>query len=136
MKIGITASTFDLFHAGHVLMLEQAKQSCDYLIAAIQTDPTIDRSDSKNSPIQSLTERQIQVTGCKYVDETIVYTTEEDLIEIFTSLNLDVRIIGIEYKNKKFTGKEICKKRGIKIVYNTRDHDYSTTNLRNKIKEA
>lgn len=133
MKKGITFSTFDLFHAGHILMLEQAKKHCDHLIAAIQTDPTLDRPKAKNKPVQSLIERQIQVKACKYVDEIIVYSTEADLEELLLSLDLDVRIIGLEYKDKNFTGKDICKKRGIKIIFNKRDHNYSTTELRNRI---
>ncbi len=133
MKKGITFSTFDLFHAGHVLMLEEAKKHCDYLIAAIQTDPTLDRPKKKNKPVQSLIERQIQVKACKYVDEIIVYSTEADLEELLLALDLDVRIIGVEYKDKNFTGNDICKQRDIKIVFNSRDHNYSTTELRNRI---
>ena len=130
--IGITCSTFDLLHAGHIIMLEECKKYCDYLICALQVDPTIDRSE-KNKPIQSLVERYIQLEAVQYVNKIIPYTTEEELITIFSSLDLDVRIIGEEYKDTEFTAKNICQKRGIKLVYNKRDHDFSTTNLRERI---
>jgi len=136
MKVGITFSTFDLFHAGHVLMLKEAKESCDHLIAGIQTDPTIDRPDTKNKPIQSIVERQIQVEGCKYVDSIVIYNTEKDIEDILKSTKLDVRIIGVEYKDKDFTGKEICNNRGIEVVYNSRDHDWSTTELRERMGDS
>ena len=113
-------------------MLEECKKYCDYLICALQVDPTIDRSE-KNKPIQSLVERYIQLDAVQYVDKIIPYTTEEELITIFSSLDLDVRIIGEEYKDTEFTAKNICQKRGIKLVYNKRDHDFSTTNLRERI---
>ena len=127
MKIGFTCSTFDLFHAGHVAMLEEAKKQCDYLIVGIQTDPTIDRPE-KNAPIQSLIERQIQVRACKFVDETIVYTTENDLIILLTTLPLDVRILGIEYKDKDYTGKGI-----VNAYYNKRSHSFSSSELRQRM---
>ena len=130
--IGITCSTFDLLHAGHIIMLEECKKYCDYLICALQVDPTIDRSE-KNKPIQSLVERYIQLEAVQYVNKIIPYTTEEELITIFSSLDLDVRIIGEEYKDTEFTAKNICQKRGIKLVYNKRDHNFSTTNLRERI---
>jgi glycerol-3-phosphate cytidylyltransferase len=130
--IGITCSTFDLLHTGHVIMLEECKKHCDFLICALQVDPTIDRKE-KNKPIQSLVERYIQLDAVKYVDKIIPYTTEEELLTIFSSLDLDVRIIGEEYKDKDFTAKEICHKRGIRLVYNKREHDFSTTNLRERI---
>ena len=130
--IGITCSTFDLLHAGHIIMLEECKKYCDYLICALQVDPSIDRPE-KNKPIQSLVERYIQLDAVQYVDKIIPYTTEEELITIFSSLDLDVRIIGEEYKDTEFTAKNICQKRGIKLVYNKRDHDFSTTNLRERI---
>ena len=132
-KIGITCSSFDLFHAGHVKMLEEAKEHCDFLIVALQTDPTIDRPE-KNKPKQSIVERYIQVEACKYVDQIVPYTTEEDLENIFKSFKLDVRIIGEEYKKKPFTAKHICKDRGIEIIYNSRAHDWSSSELRNRIK--
>ena len=133
MKIGITCSSFDLFHAGHVKMLEEAKEHCDFLIVALQTDPTIDRPE-KNKPKQSIVERYIQVEACKYVDQIVPYTTEKDLEDIFLSFRLDVRIIGEEYKDKHFTAKDICKDRGIEIIYNSRAHDWSSSELRNRIK--
>jgi glycerol-3-phosphate cytidylyltransferase len=117
-------------------MLEEAKRMCDYLIVAIQTDPTIDRPDTKNKPIQSIVERQIQVKACKYVDEVIVYTTEKDLDDILKTLPINVRILGIEYKDKPFTGKDVCLNRGIDFYYNRRDHSFSSTDLRNRVYEA
>ena len=133
MRVGITCSSFDLFHAGHVKMLEEAKKQCDFLIVALQTDPTIDRPD-KNKPIQSIVERYIQVDACKWVDQIIPYTTEEDLENIFKSFKLDVRIIGDEYKKKPFTAKHICETKGIEIIYNSRDHDWSSSELRKRLK--
>ena len=130
--IGITCSTFDLLHAGHIIMLDECKKYCDYLVCALQVDPTIDRKE-KNKPAQTLVERYIQLDAVQYVDKIIPYNTEEELITIFSSLDLDVRIIGEEYKDTQFTGKDVCLKRGIKIIYNKRDHDFSTTNLRQKI---
>ena len=130
--IGITCSTFDLLHAGHIIMLDECKKYCDYLVCALQVDPTIDRKE-KNKPAQTLVERYIQLDAVQYVDKIIPYNTEEELITIFSSLDLDVRIIGEEYKDKQFTRKDVCLKRGIKIIYNKRDHDFSTTNLRQRI---
>jgi glycerol-3-phosphate cytidylyltransferase len=132
-KVGITCSCFDLLHAGHIKMLEEAKNNCDYLIAALQTDPTIDRP-SKNKPVQSLVERYIQLNACVHVDEIIPYQTEEELIEIFRSFNLDVRFIGQEYENDHFTAKDVCEERDIEIHYNKRDHAWSSSKLRNKLK--
>ena len=134
-KIGITASTFDLFHAGHVIMLEEAKRQCDHLIAAIQVDPTIDRM-TKNKPVQSIIERQIQVAACKHVDEIIVYSTEKELEDIFMSLPIDIRIMGEEYRDKEYTGKVICEKRKIEIYFNTRDHYFSSSDLRQRVFDA
>lgn len=136
LKIGITFSTFDLLHAGHIAMLAEVKNHCDYLIAALQTDPTIDRPDTKNKPVQSIVERQIQVSACRFVDEIVVYQTEKDLCDILLTLPIDVRILGIEYKDQEFTGKDICIKRGIEIVYNGRDHSFSSSNLRKRVAEA
>lgn len=130
--IGITCSAFDLFHAGHVKMLEEARKHCDYLIAALQTNPTIDRPE-KNKPVQSVVERYIQLDACKWVDQIVPYETEKDLEDIFSSFNIDVRVIGEEYKNKEFTARGICERRGIKIVFNTRDHGFSSTELRKRI---
>ena len=135
-KVGITFSTFDLFHAGHVAMLSEAKNHCDYLIAALQTDPTIDRPDSKNPPIQSIVERQIQLSTNRNVDEVVVYQTEKDLEDLLLILPVDVRILGVEYADKEFTGKQICNSRGIEIVYNGRDHSFSSSSLRKRVAEA
>ena len=135
MKIGITCSTFDLLHAGHVIMLEECKQHCDYLICALQTDPTIDRP-TKNKPVQSLVERYIQLNAIKWVDQIIPYSTEEELKQIFKALPINVRIIGEDYVNKDFTAKDICANRGIEIVYNKREHDFSSTELRQRINAA
>ena len=133
MKIGFTCSAFDLLHAGHVQMLKDAKEECDYLIVGLQTDPTIDRPKEKKKPIQTLVERSIQLNAIKYVDEVIPYETEKDLEDIFQMYNISVRIIGEEYQGKNFTGKEICVKKHIKIVYNKREHRFSTTDLRKRI---
>ena len=133
MKVGITCSAFDLLHAGHVQMLKDAKEECDYLIVGLQTDPTIDRPKEKKKPIQTLVERSIQLNAIKYVDEVIPYETEKDLEDIFQMYNISVRIIGEEYQGKNFTGKEICVKKHIKIVYNKREHRFSTTDLRKRI---
>jgi len=135
-KIGIVFSAWDLFHAGHIAMLAEAKNHCDYLIAALQTDPTIDRPDSKNPPIQSIVERQIQVSTNRNVDEVVVYQTEKDLEDLLLILPIDVRILGIEYADKDFTGRDICLKRGIEIVYNGRDHSFSSSSLRKRVAEA
>jgi len=135
-KVGITFSTFDLFHAGHVAMLSEAKNHCDYLIAALQMDPTVDRPDTKNPPIQTIVERQIQVSTNRNVDEVVVYQTEKDLEDLLLILPVDVRILGVEYADKEFTGKEICKKRGIEIIYNGRDHSFSSSSLRKRVAEA
>jgi glycerol-3-phosphate cytidylyltransferase len=136
LKIGITFSTFDLLHAGHVAMLSECKNHCDYLIAALQTDPTIDRPDTKNPPIQSIVERQIQLAATRYVDEIVVYQTEKDLEDILLTLPIDVRILGVEYADKDYTGRQICIDRGIEIVYNKRDHSFSSSSLRKRVSEA
>ena len=136
LKIGITFSTFDLLHAGHIAMLAEAKNHCDYLICGIQTDPTIDRPDSKNPPVQSIVERQIQLSAVRYVDETVVYQTEKDLEDILLTLPIDVRILGIEYAEKDFTGKNICLDRGIELIFNQRDHSFSSSNLRKRVAHA
>lgn len=135
MKTGIVASTFDLLHAGHVIMLKEAKGVCDHLIAALQTDPTIDRPE-KNRPVQSVFERFVQLEGCQYVDEIVVYATEQDLIDILLSYPINIRILGEEYKYKDFTGKEECEQRKIDIYYNRRDHSFSSTSLRQRIADA
>ena len=132
-KIGITCSSFDLLHAGHIKMLEEAKQHCDFLICALQTDPTIDRPE-KNQPVQSIVERWVQLDACKYVDQIVPYATEKDLEDIFLSFDIDVRIIGEEYRESYFTAKDICETKGIQIIYNSRLHNWSSTNLRKRIK--
>ena len=133
-RIGFTCSTFDLLHAGHITMLEEAKHHCDYLIVGLQNDPTLDRPE-KNTPIQSIVERQIQLAAVKYVDEIVIYNTEQDLLDLLLTLPIDVRVLGDEYKSKDFTGKDIAKKRGSKIVYNGRDHSFSSTSLRKRVYE-
>jgi len=135
-RIGITFSTFDMLHAGHIAMLSEAKNHCDYLIAGLQTDPTIDRPETKNRPIQSVVERQIQLSACRYVDEVVVYQTEQDLCDLLLILPLDVRILGIEYAEKDFTGREECYDRGIEIVFNRRDHSFSSSSLRKRVVAA
>lgn len=135
LKIGITFSTFDLLHAGHVAMLAEAKNHCDYLICGLQTDPTIDRA-SKNRPVQSIVERQIQLAGSRYVDEVVVYSTEKDLEDILLTLPIDVRILGVEYQDREFTGRDICFNRGIELVFNGRDHSFSSSSLRRRVYEA
>ena len=136
MKVGITFSTFDLLHAGHVAMLREAKEQCDYLIVGLQSDPTIDRPKEKNKPIQTMFERYLQLKALRYVDEVIPYQTEQDCEDILSTLNIDVRIIGEEYKTKPFTGSSICKKRGIKVYFNKREHRFSTTDLRNRVNKG
>jgi glycerol-3-phosphate cytidylyltransferase len=131
-KIGFTCSTFDLLHAGHVTMLEEAKRHCDFLIVGLQNDPTLDRP-RKNAPVQTIVERQIQLAAVKYVDEIVIYNTEQDLIDLLLTLPIDVRILGDEYKNKDFTGKDIAKQRGSKIIYNGRDHSFSSSSLRKRV---
>jgi len=133
-RIGITFSTFDLGpHAGHIAMLAEAKNHCDYLIAALQTDPTIDRPDTKNKPVQSIVERQIQLAACRYVDEVVVYQTEQDVIDLLLILPIDVRILGVEYRDKDFTGMEECYNRNIDLVFNGRDHSFSSSSLRKRV---
>ena len=132
MKIGFTCSTFDLLHAGHIVMPEESKKHCDYLIVGLQTDPSIDRP-KKNKPIQSIVERYIQLKAVKYIDEIIVYTTEKDLLDLLLILPINVRILGEEYKNDDFTGREICVQKGIEIIYNKRQHSFSTSELRDRV---
>ena len=132
MRIGITFSTFDLFHAGHIKMLEEAKTKCDYLIVGLQLDPSIERPE-KNKPTQSIIERYVQLKGCKFIDEIVPYVNEEDLIDILSSFKIDIRIIGEEYKDKNYTGKEYCEKKGIEIYYNKRKHRFSSSALRKKV---
>ena len=129
MKIGFNCSSFDLFHAGHVTMLKMEKQLCDYLIVALQVDPTIDRPGSKNKPVQSVYERFVQLQGCKYVDKILVYETEADLYSLLKELKPDVRFLGEDHKGKQFTGDDLP----IKVIWNSRDHNYSSSNLRERI---
>ena len=135
-KIGITFSTFDMLHAGHIAMLSEAKNHCDYLICGLQTDPTIDRPDTKNKPIQSIVERQIQLAACRYVDEVVVYQTEQDLVDLLLILPLDVRVLGIEYQDKEFSGQHECYQRDIELVFNGRDHSISSSSLRKRVVAA
>ena len=131
MKKGITFGAFDLFHAGHVLMLQEAKEVCDHLIVAIQTDPSLDR-ETKNSPAQSIEEREIQIWGCRYVDEVLIYEREEDLLTILETTEWDVRILGDEYSNKPFTGRDEFLH---KCYFNKRPHSFSTSELRKRVAE-
>ena len=132
MIVGFTASAFDLLHAGHVQMLREAKDQCDYLICGLQTDPSFDRKE-KNKPIQTVVERYTQLKALSYVDEIIPYNTEEDIKDLLTLYTIDVRILGVEYKTQEFTGKDICQKRGIDLYFNKRDHRFSTSDLRKRV---
>jgi len=134
MKVGFTCSTFDLLHAGHVQMLRDAKDQCDYLIVGLQFDPSIDRKE-KNSPIQTIVERYTQLKSVSYVDEIVPYSTESDLEDILSMYNIHVRILGEEYRDKNFTGRDICRKRGIDIHFNKRDHRFSSSDLRKRVIE-
>lgn len=131
-RVGFTASTFDLLHAGHVMMLREAKEQCDYLICGLQIDPALDRPE-KNSPIQSIVERYTQLSAIKYVDEIVVYSTERDLLDILEMYKIDVRILGDEYKDKDFTGREVCDRLNIDLYFNNRDHRFSSSNLRQSV---
>lgn len=135
MKIGLTASTFDLLHAGHIAMLREAKGQCDYLICALQIDPSVDRIE-KNKPVQTIVERYVQLSAVRYVDEIIVYATEKDLQDILQMFPINVRILGEEYRDKDFTGKDICQERGIDLYFNRRDHRFSSSDLRKRLKEV
>jgi glycerol-3-phosphate cytidylyltransferase len=135
MKVGFTCSTFDLLHSGHVQMLREAKDQCDYLICGLQVDPSVDRKD-KNSPIQTVVERYTQLKAVGYVDEIIPYGTEEDLEDILSMYSINVRILGEEYRDKPFTGRDICRKRDIDIYFNNRDHRFSSSDLRQRVTDA
>ena len=135
LRIGFTASQFDMLHAGHVAMLSEARNHCDYLIAGLQNNASWDRPE-KNAPIQSIVERQIQLAATRYVDEIVVYNTEKDLEDILLTLPIDIRILGVEYQDKEFTGKDICNKRNIKLIFNSRDHSFSSSSLRKRVVEA
>ena len=129
--IGITFGSFDLCHYGHVLMFEECKQYCDYLIVGVQSDPSIDRPE-KNSPIQSHEERLGLVSSIKFVDEVKPYSTESDLIDVLKEVNPDVRILGADHKGKEFTGHDLP----IKCIFNSRDHSYSTSELRKRVVDS
>ena len=133
MKIGITFSSFDLLHAGHIKMLEECKRNCDFLIVGLQTDPTIDRPN-KNKPVQSIVERYIQLKACIFIDEIVPYSTELELMEILQCFKIDIRFIGEDYFEKEFTGKQFCLDNNIQIYFNSRKHKFSTSGLREKIK--
>tara|TARA_A200000113_G_scaffold184418_1_gene170961 strand:- start:99 stop:512 length:414 start_codon:yes stop_codon:yes gene_type:complete len=135
MIVGITFSSFDLFHSGHVAMLKEAKSNCDHLMVGVQTDPTVDRPE-KNKPIQSVFERYVQLEGCKYIDQIVPYATEKEIEDILLTYKIDKRFIGEEYKTKEFTGKQLCVDNDIELYYNKRQHSFSTTNLRTRIVEA
>ena len=134
-KVGFTASAFDLLHAGHISMLIDAKAQCDYLIVALQNDPTLDRPE-KNRPVQSIVERFIQLKAVRYVDDIVVYNTEKDLEDLRLMLPIDIRILGEEYRDKPFTGRDICTSKGIELFFNTRRHSFSTSDLRKRIEQA
>ena len=131
MEIGFTCSCFDLFHAGHIMMLKECKENCDYLIVGLQTDPTMDRPE-KNIPVQSVFERFVQLQACKYVDEIVIYATEKDLIDVLLSYKINKRFVGEEYSDKNFTGKNL----GHQIFYNSRKHSFSTTELRKRVENS
>jgi len=133
MKIGFNCSSFDLFHAGHVTMLKMEKNLCDYLKIALQVDPTIDRPGIKNKPVQSIYERYVQLQGCKYVDEILVYETEQDLLNLIMTQDISIRFLSEEYVNRDFTGKQYCIDNDIEIFYHKRQHQYSSTELRNRV---
>ena len=135
MRIGFNCSSCDLFHAGHVTMLKMEKQMCDYLIIGLQVDPTIDRPGIKNKPVQSVYERYVQLQGCKYVDEILVYETEADLLNLIQTQKFDIRFLSEEYKNIDFTGKQYCIDNGIELHFHLRRHQYSSTELRNRVYE-
>lgn len=132
--VGFTASTFDLLHSGHIAMLREAKEHCTYLIAGLQVDPSIDRPE-KNKPVQTLVERYVQLAAVKYIDEIVCYVTEQDLVDILSMYDINVRILGEEYKDKDFTGKDVCQARGIDLYFNKRDHRFSSSGLRKRVYE-
>ena len=132
MKVGLTASTFDLLHAGHIAMLRDAKSQCDHLICALQVDPSTDRPE-KNAPVQSIVERYAQLSAVTYVDEVLVYCTEEDLLDIIQMYPIDLRILGEEYRDKDFTGKEECRRLGVQLYFNKREHRFSSSDLRKRV---
>lgn len=133
MIIGFTCSAFDLLHPGHIAMLKECKDNCDYLIVGLHTDPTIDRPGVKNKPVQTVYERFAQLRACKYVDEIIPYETEYDLINLIAIENINIRFVGEEYSDTYLTAQDICDKRGIRIFYNSRKHKYSSSELRSRL---
>lgn len=133
MKIGFNCSSFDLFHAGHVTMLKMEKEMCDYLKVALQVDPTIDRPGIKNKPCQTVYERYVQLQACKYVDEILVYETEADLLNLIQTQTIHIRFLSEEYKDRDFTGKQYCIDNGIELFYHLRRHQYSSSELRNRV---
>jgi glycerol-3-phosphate cytidylyltransferase len=133
MKVGFNCSSFDLFHAGHVTMLKMEKEMCDYLKVALQVDPTIDRPGIKNKPVQSVYERYVQLQGCKYIDEILLYETEDDLLNLIQSQTIDIRFLSEEYKDRDFTGKQYCIDNGIELFFHLRRHKYSSTEIRNRV---
>ena len=134
MIVALTASTFDLLHAGHIAMLREAKAQCDHLICALQVDPSVDRPE-KNSPVQTIVERHAQLAAVNYVDEIIPYCTENDLLDILNMYPINIRILGEEYRDKDFTGKDECRKRGIQLYFNKREHRFSSSDLRKRVAE-
>lgn len=136
MKVGFVCSAFDLLHAGHVSMLREAKEHCDYLICGLQVDPSLDRPKTKNPPVQTIVERYTQLKAVGYVDEIIPYVTEADLEDILSMYHIDIRILGDEYRDKDFTGKDICRKRDIELYFNKRDHRFSSSDLRKRVIEG
>ena len=133
MKVGFNCSSFDLLHAGHVTMLKMEKELCDYLVVALQVDPTIDRPGIKNKPCQSVYERYVQLQACKYVDEILVYSTEYDLLQLLMTQTIHIRFLSEEYLNRDFTGKQYCIDNGIELYYHKRQHNYSSSDLRARV---
>jgi glycerol-3-phosphate cytidylyltransferase len=131
VKIGFTCSTFDLFHAGHIVMLQESKSLCDYLVCGLLTDPTIDRPDTKKKPVQTAFERYVQLSSCRYVDEVIPFSTEQEIIDMVLSIQPDIRIVGEEYRDRDHTGKGLCP-----VHYNKRKHSFSSTSLRKRVQDA
>ena len=134
LTVGITFSTFDLLHAGHIGMLREAKDHCDYLICGLQVDPSVDRPE-KNKPVQTLVERYAQLNAVKFVNEIVPYQNENDVIDILQLFDLDIRFLGDEYREGEFTGKDICRKRGIQLHFNKREHRFSSSDLRKRVAE-
>jgi len=128
-QIGFTCGAFDLLHAGHALMLKECKEQCDYLVVGLQRDPSVDRPDSKNAPIQEYSEREVMLSSIRYVDEVAYYDTEADLVQLLQDLAPDVRIIGADWQGKQFTGYELV----TRVYFNSRDHGYSTSSLRERV---